>query len=63
MYETCPKCGGTAVLVQSRDEFEDIPEPSRPGESIRVPVKVEEYRCEDPGCEHEFQKLIREPTE
>jgi hypothetical protein len=62
MFETCPKCGGTAVLVQSRDDFEEIPEPSRPGESVRIPVKVEEYRCQEQSCEHEFERIIREPT-
>jgi hypothetical protein len=62
MFETCPKCGGTAVLVQSRDEFEEIPDLSRPSGSLRVPVKVEEYRCEDQSCEHEFEKIVREPA-
>jgi transposase len=62
MYETCPKCGGTAVLVQSRDDVEEIPDLDRPSASVHVPVKVEEYRCEDPGCEHEFERIVREPS-
>jgi len=63
MYETCPKCGGTAVLVQTRDEFEEMPDLSHSTEKTRFPVKVEEYRCEDPSCEHEFERIIREPAE
>ncbi len=62
MMETCPKCGGVAVLVESRDEFEEVPDLSRPGETARVPVKVEEYRCEEQSCEYEFERIIREST-
>jgi transposase len=62
MMETCPQCGGTALLVQSRDEVEEIPDLSHPGEKTRVPVKVEEYRCEEPSCEFEFERIIREPA-
>jgi len=25
-------------------------------------VKVEEFKCQDKSCEHEFEKVIREPT-
>jgi hypothetical protein len=58
---TCPKCGGTATLLQTRDEFEEIPDLSRPSEKIRLPVKVEEFRCEEQSCEHEFERIVREP--
>jgi hypothetical protein len=61
MFEICPKCGGTALLVQVRDEFEDLPEPARPEEANRLHVKVEEYRCQEQSCEFEFEKTIREP--
>jgi hypothetical protein len=56
----CPKCGGTATLLQTREGFEAIPEPDRPTEKVRIPVKVEEFRCQELGCEHEFEKIIRE---
>jgi hypothetical protein len=62
MIETCPKCGGTAVLVQMRDDFEEIPDLSRPTEKVRFPVKVEEFRCQEQSCEHEFERIIREPA-
>jgi hypothetical protein len=62
MIETCPKCGGTATLVEMRDDIEEIPDPSRPTEKIRVPVKVEEFRCQEQSCEHEFERIIGEPT-
>jgi hypothetical protein len=58
---TCPKCGGTATLLQTRDEFEEIPDLSRPTEKNRVPVKVEEFRCEEQSCEHEFERIVRDP--
>jgi hypothetical protein len=63
MTETCPKCGGTAILLQTRDDFEEIPNLERPTEKARFPVKVEEYRCEEQSCEHEFEKVFREPTQ
>ena len=59
---TCPKCGGTAILLQTRDEFEEIPELDRLTEKVRIRVKVEEFRCEEQSCEHEFEKIVREPT-
>ena len=59
---TCPKCGGPATLLQVRDEFEEIPDLSRPMDDVRVPVKVEEFRCQEPTCEHEFERIIRAPT-
>jgi hypothetical protein len=56
----CPECGGTAMLLQMRDAFEEVPDLSRPTEKIRVPVKVEEFRCQEQSCEHEFERIIRE---
>jgi hypothetical protein len=61
MIDTCPKCGGVAVLLQSRDEFDEVPDLSNPGGMIRVPVKVEEFRCQEQSCEHEFERIVREP--
>ncbi|HMF20382.1 MAG TPA: hypothetical protein VKE98_24445 [Gemmataceae bacterium] len=60
MIEACPKCGGIATLVQTREDFEEIPDLSNPSGKIRVPVKVEEFRCQEQSCEHEFEKVIRE---
>ena len=62
MIDACPKCGGTATLVQSRDSFEEIPDVSNPSGKQRIRVKVEEYRCQDPSCEHEFEEVIKEPV-
>jgi hypothetical protein len=62
MKDTCPKCGGTAILLQTREEFEEIPDLGSPAGKVRLPVKVEEYRCQDPGCEHEFEEFVREET-
>src|SRR5207244_1945080 len=62
MIEICPKCGGTAVLLQAREEFEDIPNLGSPNGKMRVPVKVEEFRCQEQSCEHEFEKFVREPS-
>ena len=62
MIDACPKCGGTAVLVQSNDGFEELPDPSCPTKMKRVPVKIEEYRCQEPSCEHEFDEIVREPS-
>jgi len=59
---TCPDCGGTATLLQMRDDFEEITELDRLTEKVRIPVKVEEFRCQEQSCEHEFQRIIREPT-
>lgn len=58
---TCPECGGTATLLQMRHEFEEIPDPLRPTETVRIPVKVEEFRCQEQSCEHEFERIIGEP--
>jgi hypothetical protein len=62
MVETCPKCGGIATLLQTRDDFEEIPDIGNPTGKVRLPVKVEEFRCQDPSCEHEFEEVIREPA-
>ena len=51
-----------STLLQVRDDFEEIPNMARPGEKTRVPVKVEEFRCQEPTCEHEFERVVREPT-
>jgi len=61
MIDVCPKCGGTAVLVETRDDFEEVVDLEKPTAKLRVPVKVEEYRCQEPTCEHEFEEIIREP--
>jgi hypothetical protein len=61
MFETCPKCGGTATLLQMIDDFEEIPDLRHPSEKVRFPVKVEEFRCQEQGCEYEFETIIREP--
>jgi hypothetical protein len=63
MIETCPKCGGTAVLLQMREEVEELPDVSAPDGIVRLAVKVEEFRCQEQSCEHEFEKVIREPTQ
>ena len=57
-----PECGGTATLLQMRDGFEEIPELDCPTEKVRIPVKVEEFRCQEQSCEHEFERIIGEPT-
>lgn len=62
MIETCPKCGGTAILLETREEFQEIPDLSSPTGIVRLPVKVEEFRCQEQSCEHEFEKVIREST-
>lgn len=60
MIDSCPKCGGTAVLVETRVDFEEFPDLSPTGK-VRVPIKIEEYRCQEQSCEHEFEEIIREP--
>jgi hypothetical protein len=55
----CPKCGGTAALLQTRDDFEEIPNLGCPTEKDRIPVKLEEFRCQEQGCEHEFERIVR----
>jgi hypothetical protein len=62
MIETCPKCGGTAILLQMRVDFEEMPDINSPTGVVRLPVKVEEFRCQEQSCEHEFEKTIREST-
>src|SRR5882724_9826250 len=62
MFETCPVCGGTAVLQQMREEFHEIPDLAGVTDMIKVRVKVEEFKCQDRSCEHEFEKVIREPS-
>jgi hypothetical protein len=62
MIEICPKCGGTAILVQSTAEHEEMPDLSDPSGKRLVPVKVEEFRCQEPSCEHEFERIIKEPS-
>jgi hypothetical protein len=59
-FTICPKCGGTATLLQLRHEFEEIPDLDRPTQKLRIPVKVEEFRCQDMTCEHEFERIFRE---
>lgn len=58
----CPKCGGPATLLQRRDTFEEIPDLSHPTERVRLPIKVEEFRCQEQSCEHEFERIVRDPT-
>jgi hypothetical protein len=60
MIETCPKCGGTAILQQAKEEFRDVPDLGSPTGTIRFRVKVEEFKCQEISCEHEFEKMIRE---
>jgi hypothetical protein len=62
MIETCPKCGGTAVLLQTIDEIREYHDLTAPDGKAHLPVKVEEFRCQEPNCEHEFEKIIREPA-
>jgi hypothetical protein len=58
---TCPVCGGTARLLQARHTVEDIPDLGHPEEKHHVRVVVEEFRCQEPRCEHEFERIVREP--
>jgi hypothetical protein len=58
----CPKCGSTATLLQIRDDFEEIPDLVHPTEKVRLPVKIEEFRCQEQSCEHEFERIIRAQT-
>ncbi len=62
MIDTCPKCGGTAVLVQMREEVQEVPDLSSPTGKVGIPIKVEEFKCQEQSCEHEFEKIIREST-
>jgi len=60
MIEICPKCGGTAVLLQMKEEIQEMPDLSSPTGTVRSRVKVEEFKCQEQSCEHEFEKVIRE---
>jgi hypothetical protein len=62
MIEICPKCGGTAVLLQMKEEIQEMPDLSSPTGTVRSRVKVEEFKCQEQSCEHEFEKVIREPN-
>ena len=62
MIDICPKCGGTAVLQQAKDSFVEIPDLASPTEKRTVRVKVEEFKCQEQSCEHEFEKVIRESS-
>ena len=59
---SCPKCGGTATLLETRDDFEEIPDLGCPAEKMRFAVKVEELRCQEVSCEHEFERTVKEQT-
>jgi hypothetical protein len=61
MIETCPKCGGIAVLLQVKEQVRDVPDLSQPAGKDRLRVKVEEFRCQEQSCEHEFEKIVTEP--
>jgi hypothetical protein len=63
MFDACPQCGGTAMLLETRTEYEEIHDLANPPAKIRFPVKVEEFRCQEPRCEHEFKRIIREPSD
>ena len=63
MIETCPKCGGTAVLLQMKEDFQEFPDLSSPTGKVRFPVKIEEFKCQEQSCEHEFEVVIKEPSE
>ena len=58
---TCPVCGATATLLQTRDGFEEVANLAYPTEKVRVAVRVEEFRCQEPTCEYEFERIVREP--
>jgi hypothetical protein len=55
----CPVCGATATLLQKREEFEEVPDLGSSTAKVRVPVSIEEFRCQEPSCEHEFERIIR----
>jgi hypothetical protein len=48
--------------VEMKQDFEVIPDIGSSTANVRFPVKVEEFRCQEQGCEHEFEKIIREPA-
>ncbi|MBM4072500.1 MAG: hypothetical protein FJ271_26760 [Planctomycetes bacterium] len=60
MFESCPKCGGIATLLEMREDYQEIPDLSSPTGTVRLRVKVEEFRCQEQSCEHEFEKIVRE---
>ncbi len=59
-FSNCPECGGPATLLQVTEEVEELPNLEQPEQKTRIYVKVEEFRCQDTACEHEFEKVIRE---
>ena len=61
MIAVCPKCGGTALLLQTKDAVQQLPDLDNATGKVLVPIKVEEYRCQEPSCEHEFEEIVREP--
>jgi hypothetical protein len=60
MIERCPKCGGTAVLEQVREELQELPDLGSPTGKTPSRVRIEEFKCQDTSCEHEFEKIVRE---
>jgi len=63
MIDTCPKCGATAVLLQARDSYLEVPDLADPAATRKVRVKIEEFKCQEQSCEHEFEKVIQESGE
>lgn len=61
MVATCPKCGGIAILVQTREELVEVPDLSEFEGKARIIKKIEEFKCQDLSCEHEFENIIKEP--
>jgi hypothetical protein len=62
-FTICPECGGPATLLQVTEEVEKVPDLEGAEQRNRIYVKVEEFRCQDPACEHEFEKIVREARE
>lgn len=58
----CPRCGAAATLLQVRETVDEVPNLGAPTAKDRLPVKVEEFRCQNPSCEHEFERIVREST-
>jgi hypothetical protein len=50
------------VLLQSIEEVREFHDLTAPGGKAHLPVKVEEFRCQETNCEHEFEIIIREPA-
>jgi hypothetical protein len=55
--ENIPKCGGTAILVEMRDDFEEIPDLGRPTEKVRIPEKVDQFRCQEQAANMNLREL------